>query len=115
MSDEYNHNGIGRMVAGLQATVNAFQENWRIQDQRAADGRKMLYDKVEGFGNKVMELSNRVDTVVSDVAEMKPAVTDWVASKHRAEGASWAVKVVWIGGGAMFGVICFGIDHFLIK
>jgi hypothetical protein len=70
---------------------------------------------VEGFGNKVSDLSAKVEGVVKDVTEMKPAVTDWVASKHRAEGGSWAVKVVWIGVGAIVGVLGFGIDHFLVK
>jgi hypothetical protein len=112
--DEDTHE-IGRMVAGLQATVTAFQTNWGEQDRRAAEGRKALYERFEGVGRDVAALTHQVTSVVKDVAEMKPAVADWMASKARAEGASWAIKVMWVVGGATAVGVGWGIDHFLVK
>src|SRR6202021_3689080 len=107
MSDDpeynYNHNGLGRMVAGVAAKVDAFQSNWQEQDRRAAEGRKFLYDRIEGFATNVQALAHKLESIDKDVSEMKPAVQDWVASKNRAEGAAWWGRFFggWGGGGGV--------------
>jgi len=116
MADDNEHdgnNGLGRMVAGLKATVEAFQTNWQEQDRRASEGRKELYNKVESFGLSVVELGHRLNTVAAEVAEMKPAVRDWVNTKNRAEGAVSSTRVLWGLAGAFVVVVGWVFDHFL--
>lgn len=109
----YDNNGLGRMVAGLAAKVDAFQSNWQEQDRRASEGRKFLYDRIEGFASNVQLLAHQLDVVVKDVAEMKPAVRDWVTSKNRAEGAAWSARILWVLGGGFVVGIGWVFDHFL--
>jgi|ERR1700721_1673965 len=117
MSDDpeynYNHNGLGRMVAGLAAKVDAFQSNWQEQDRRAAEGRKFLYDRIEGFATNVQALAHKLESIDKDVSEMKPAVQDWVASKNRAEGAAWSAKFLWVLAGGVVVGVGWLFDHFL--
>jgi hypothetical protein len=111
-NDDYRgSNGLGRQVARLDATLRAFQANWQEQDRRAVEGRRTVYDKVEGFGHQLLDLAHQVTDITKDVAEMRPAVRDWVTAKARAEGVNWAAKVLW----AVCGALLFGagwvIDH----
>ena len=99
----------------LKASLEAFQQNWKEQDERAERGRKFVYDKVEGIGSSVVELTHQVRTVVSDVTEMKPAVRDWVQTKQQALGAKTAAgalgKVAYMVGGALLFAAGWLIDH----
>ena len=100
---------------GLKATLEAFQSNWKEQDERAERGRKYVYDKVEGLGSSMLDLTHQVKTVVSDVTEMKPAVRDWVETKQQALGAKTAAgafgKVIYMIGGALLFMAGWLIDH----
>lgn len=112
MTDDDRKN-LDRIVGGLEAKIDAFQQNWQEQDRRASEGRKFLYEKVEGFGHNVQMLSNQITMVVRDVAEMKPHVQDWVNSKNRAEGAGVAIKTLWAVGGAFLVGAGWLADHLL--
>jgi hypothetical protein len=87
----------------LIGKIEAFQSNWQEQDRRAADGRKYLYDKMEVLGRDVQGLTHQVTAVVHDVAEMKPAVTDWVNSKNQAMGAKTAASILGKGAYLLMG------------
>lgn len=104
------------MVGGLKATIEAFQSNWQEQDRRAADGRRFLFDRMESLGSNVQDLTHQVKAVVSDVAEMKPAVKDWVDSKNQAMGAKTAASILGKGVYLMVGGIValtgWAISHF---
>lgn len=106
-------NEIEGVVYGLKATVEAFQENWKEQDRRADEGRKILYEKMEGIGSKVEGLGHQVATVVREVTDMKPAVADWVATKNKAIGASGSARLMWSALGAIVVGIGWLLDHFL--
>lgn len=97
---------LNRLVGGLEAKIDAFQNNWVEQDRRAAEGRKFLYEKVEGFGRDFFNLSHQVATVVHDVAEMKPAVQGWVNTQNQAIGARTAMTLF---GRCIYGVLGAGV------
>jgi hypothetical protein len=101
------------VVAALQAQVAAFQQNWQEQDRRATDGRKFMYEKIEGYARDVQSLTHQMAIVVRDVAEMKPNVQDWIASRNKAAGAAMVLRLVWIFGGAALGAAGWAIGHFL--
>jgi hypothetical protein len=111
-------NQVSRIVGGLEAKIESFEQNWQEQDRRAADGRKILYDKFSDLQLGFQNLGHKVSTVMADVAEMKPAVTDWVRTKDKALGAKTAASILGklaygLAGAIMLG-IGWAIDHFLV-
>ena len=104
--------------AGLSASVNGFQENWKTQDERAAHGRQILYEKIDGFGRDLQGLTHQVRSVMQDVAEMKPAVTDWVNTKNQAMGAKTTASIlgngIYILIGGFFMLVGWALNHFSI-
>jgi len=103
---------FARIIGGLEAQVASFQANWIEQDRRASDGRKFLFEKVDGVGKEVQHLTHTVADVVQDVAEMKPAVKDWVATKNQAIGASGFARVAWALIGGLVVLVGWLGDHF---
>ncbi len=127
MGDENGSgNGFGTLreaFGALKGTVETFQKNWEKQDERASDSRRYLYEKmatversVGAVERTVDGLSHKVDAATKDIAEMKPAVTDWVASKNRGEGVGTALgyiwKALWAFGGASLMALAWFIEHF---
>jgi len=104
---------IARIVGGLEAKIEGFQINWQEQDRRASDGRKFLFEKMDGIGREVQSLTHIVGTVVQDVAQLKPAVADWVATKNQALGASGAARLMWAVLGAVIVGAGWIFQHFL--
>jgi hypothetical protein len=111
---------LSRIVGAIEAKVDAFQANWQEQDRRAADGRKIIYEKVDSYARDVQALASSVavltasvGSVVRDVASIKPAVDDLVATKNRAEGVAWSAKIVWVGLGALVVFIGWVFNYFL--
>jgi hypothetical protein len=106
---------LDRVVGGLEAKVDAFQANWQEQDRRAADGRKYLYEKVEAFGREVQGFGHQLAAVATDVAEMKPAVRDWVSAKNQAMGAKTAAgilgRLAYLAGGGVILLVGWFIEH----
>jgi hypothetical protein len=100
-------------VAATGAKVETFQQNWREQDRRAMEGRKTLYERVEGYARNVQDLAHKVSIVAEDIKEMKPAVEDWKVSKNRAEGAFMSAKVFWLAIGAIIASAGWLFQHFL--
>lgn len=101
-------NALNRIVSSLEAKVestgakvDAFQQNWQEQDRRATEGRKTIYQKIEGYAREVQDLGHKVSSVIEDVKEMKPAVEDWVASKNQAKGAVISARFMW----AVIGIV----------
>src|ERR1700722_13711365 len=85
---------LNRLVGGLEAKIDGFKDTWVEQDRRAAEGRRFLFDRVNGLSRDVQGLTHQVTSVVRDVADMKPAVTDWVTSKNQAMGAKTAASIL---------------------
>ncbi len=102
----------------LKGSVEQFQKNWQVQDNRAAQGRKYLYEKMETVSREVQGISHKVDTVTAEVAAMRPAVADWIDSKNQAIGARVAVKFLirflWSIGGAIVVGAAWLIEHLLL-
>lgn len=96
---------LDRAVGKIEAKLDAFQANWVEQDRRASDGRKFLYERVENFGRDVQAMGHQLTTVVNDVAEMKPAVKDWVDTKNQAMGAKSTASIL---AKALYG-LCGGL------
>lgn len=117
--DNGSNNGLGTLreaFGALKGAVETFQKNWEKQDERASDSRRYLYEKMGTVERTVDGLSHKVEAATIDIAQMKPAVTDWVAAKNRAKGVGTALGYVWKGlwafGGAAAMAIAWFIEHF---
>lgn len=115
MGDDQHHD-LTLLVGGLSTEIKSFKENWVEQDRRAAEGRKYLYEKMEGVGREVQGLTHQIAAVVRDVTEMKPAVTDWVNSKNQAMGAKTAASIlgkgVYLLAGGVAALAGWALSHF---
>ena len=52
------------MVGGLKAQIEAFQSNWAEQDRRASDGRKFMFERIEGVSGNVKDLTYQVTQTI---------------------------------------------------
>jgi hypothetical protein len=106
---------ISRSLGQLEGALKSFQENWQEQDRRAAEGRRLLYGKFEEIQTDVIDLTHKVANVMSDVAAMKPAVENWVASKNWALGAKAAALGIGTAAGAVVAAAAWMVEHLLLK
>jgi hypothetical protein len=110
---------IGRSLGKLEGALRGFQENWAEQDRRAAEGRRILYGKFEELQTGFIGITHQVAGVVRDVAEMKPAVTDWVRTKDKAIGATTAASILgkmsYLVAGSVIALAVWLVDHFVVK
>ena len=114
-----NGNGLGTLreaFGALKGAVETFQRNWEKQDERASDSRRYLYEKMATVERTVDGLSHKVEVVTKDIAEIKPAVTDWVAAKNRGEGVGSTLGFLWKALWSVFGAALMAaawlIEHF---
>ena len=114
MSDQIDRTleGFTRLLEdhskNAKSQMDAFQDAWRQQDQRASDSRRLLYsefqklgEKFNEIGVKVNSLELKVDAVAKDVERIKPDVDGWKARENQAIGGAAVVKLVWIIGSAV--------------
>lgn len=95
-------------VDGLQRTVHALAETWQAQDDKATEGRRRLYAKVEQLRTDVTSLQGDVVAVNRKVDELKPVVKAGEAADLRDAGARrilrliarlfWTLIIALIGG-----------------
>ncbi|MHC2578247.1 hypothetical protein ACVI1J_009664 [Bradyrhizobium diazoefficiens] len=96
---------FARTIGGLQVTVNTLTQQWRDQDEKASQGRRALYEKIEGLVDDIRTLEGQVKAAISDIAFMKPIVDGVIEARQQVKGAVKAGRWVhWLifgsGGGA---------------
>jgi hypothetical protein len=62
---------VAAAAAPITKAVDDLREQWLIQDQRAADGRSKLYDRLGAVEQKMEGMSVHVATTARDVADVK--------------------------------------------
>lgn len=96
-------NDLNRLVGGLSASIDAFNENWQRQDAAATSGRERLYKRIESLATELRasaaNLAARVAALEQKVKDIKPSVDAFKDEKLRAEGEKrlglrlWAAMV----------------------
>lgn len=109
MADSYFHE-LAQELGQLKGTLSTFMETWRSQDNAAALGRRVVYDKIELLTVQIQRLATDIQNVQQDVAELKkevdekamPVVDAIRIERERKVGA----KGVWIliGSGIMMAI-----------
>ena len=95
------HEMSGRL-GGVEASVRYLTETWRHQDEEAANSRSRLYDKFEQMIRVMEGLGNRVDNLTNKVATLEPSVLNLTYRDQRAIGSKKALGLIWA---ALIGVI----------
>lgn len=110
-------NEVSRAIGALQATVANLTTMWERNDREATDGRRRLYDKVDGLQKTVNQLAGRVefdalkddvttltarvDHVTTEIAAMKPRLDSVNDTRQQDIGSKKVLALVW---GAMIGL-----------
>lgn len=110
-----------RAFGNLEGTVASMATQWREQERHASDGRKHLHDKFEELLGKVLVLSNTVNNVQQDVAELKndietkvmPPIAESKEKQAEKRGARHVGKMLWVGALAMVSAASYGIHQLI--
>lgn len=85
---------LSHQVGSLRATVDTVLDIWKSQEANATTGRRELHQKMEVLSREVAILSakveridNKVETVIADVAGLKPSVQSFENAKQQVAGA----------------------------
>jgi hypothetical protein len=79
MSDEATQAALRQMagqIGELASSVRSLETNWRGQDEKASNGRAVLHTKIDDLGRDFHTWSGKLETVINDVAVMKPTVDE---------------------------------------
>lgn len=94
-------NDLNRLVGGLSASIDAFNETWQRQDAAASQGRQRLYERFEKFERYVRDalsgLGARVTNVENTLKGHQTSVDAFNADKLRSEGAQRFGLWLWSG------------------
>ena len=71
----------------------------------AKDSRKEQYEKMEEFGKSLISIDGRVESVEKSLAGQAPTIEEFITIKHKVVGAGIAGRWLWVGGGALIGVV----------
>lgn len=88
---------ISRAIGSLEGLVKSLTDTWVQQDQEATEGRRALYGKFEELKTEVNKTTAKVETLVREMSEIKPAVKNFEAARQRREGANSLMKILWGG------------------
>lgn len=65
-------------IGGLESTVSTLLQTWQRQEEKAADGRKDLHQKVDALRAEMTTMGTtmgaQLATAMKDIADMKPTV-----------------------------------------
>lgn len=100
---------MSRAIGRLDATVENLTRNWQEQDNKATQGRRLLYERFESLKDKVADIGARVDQLATDITGLKPSVRSFEDGQQRRAGARTLLGFMWggilAGGGAIGWVV----------
>lgn len=88
---------VSRAIGGLQASVEALRMQWADQDRKAAEGRKILHDKMDTVTRDVGDLKSQVNQLRNDVTQMQPVVRNYETVRQQAIGSRRVLAAIWGG------------------
>lgn len=101
MSDDATQAALRQMaeqIGGLTSTVRSLEGNWRSQDEKASQGRAVLYEKIDNLRTDFHGWKDKLEDVIAAVADMKPTVDEVKIAKQRAIGAFWMSRFLYAAG-----------------
>jgi tetrahydromethanopterin S-methyltransferase subunit B len=92
----------------LEVRLARAEERWLtvMEDLKdSKEARKAHYQSIDAVSIQITKLDGRVANVESSLASAKPTIEEFITIKHKVAGAGAAGKWLWIGGGALLGLI----------
>lgn len=91
--------GMARMQENMKAVLNQLAE--------AKQSRKEQYAQLDAVGREVSTISNRLQTVETQLAAAAPTLAEFVVFKHKLQGAGTFGRWLWAIGGFLIGSIAY--------
>lgn len=105
---------FARAIGALQASVSTLTQQWRDQDEKASQGRRALYDKIEGLVDDIRTLEEQVKVAIADIAIMKPIVDGVIEARQQVRGAVKAGRWIhWVATGGGGAGVLWVASHFI--
>ena len=112
---------IERALGDLQGTVRSLSEQWRRQDEAAASGRQVLYERFEMLAGQLLKMSHALESVTVDVAELRndlktevmPTIDLYRMETARRLGVLSAGRVMWTFLVGVAGAVGFTVHEML--
>lgn len=102
---------MSRAIGRLDATVENLTRSWKEQDDKAVQGRRMLYERFESLKDRVSDIGSRVDKLADDLTGIKPSVRSFEDGQVRKRGVRALLGLVWTGIVAVAGTIGWAIHE----
>ncbi len=104
---------FSRALGSLEASVTNLTRTWAEQERNASEGRRALHQKMDDIKDDVSSLTGRVDSMATEMGEIRPAVVEFKKQRERAIGAMSFGRWIW---GAMLtaaGLMGWAINEWL--
>lgn len=100
---------IGKLTAQMDMVVKGMED--------ARQSRKEQYQGIQNLNEAVSSLVNRVGTVERQLMEVSPTIAEFIAIKHKVNGAGLLGKMLWAFGGVLLASIAWinGAREWLLK
>lgn len=88
-------------LARLEERLRTIFEN----QTREAKARENMEESIESLKDSVKDFDNRLQRVEESITKSEPTIEEFITIKHKVVGAGVFGKWVWMGAGAIIGVL----------
>lgn len=89
------------LLARLEERLRTLFEN----QEKDARSRDKLEQTISGLKDSITRMDNRLKNVEESLAKNEPTIEEFITIKHKVVGAGILGKWVWVGAGAIIGVL----------
>lgn len=87
-------------VRGQTETVRSLQDQWRRQEESASEGRRRLYESIEGFkgevGKRMAYLEQQSEMHTNQFSIFAPTIKEWETMKEQTRGAARLGRAMYV-------------------
>lgn len=88
-------------LARLEERLRTIFEN----QTRETKAREKMEESIESLKDSVKDFDNRLQRVEESITKSEPTIEEFITIKHKVVGAGVFGKWVWMGAGAIIGVL----------
>lgn len=100
---------VGRLTGQMELIISGMVD--------AKQSRNEQFNAINDLNKSVSNLVNRVATVERQLTEVSPTIAEFIAIKHKVNGAGYAGKILWAFGGIILASFAWinGAREWLLK
>jgi len=96
-----NNSNSDVLLARLEERLKTIFES----QEKEVRGRERLYDSVSSLRDSIQNMDARLKSVENSLARNEPTIEEFITIKHKVVGAGVFGRWVWVGAGALIGLI----------